>query len=119
VSSAIAKATCRYGAINRASSINGPSFQSSRDSAATGRVVRRIADERLRVYDEPWLPPRTKDVACVQVRREQHVCGRTLRQVLEEAQTLRPSASTTTAMWSACTTTGRTTPTASSCRAAE
>ena len=53
-----------------------------------GRVVCRIADKRLRVDDEPRLAPRTKDVACVQIGRQQHVGRRTLRQFFEEAQTL-------------------------------
>ena len=52
------------------------------------RVIRGIADERLRIDDEPRLPLRAKDVARVEVRHQQNVRRRALRQFLEQAQTL-------------------------------
>jgi hypothetical protein len=44
-----------------------------------GRVVRGVADERLRVNHPPRLPARTKDVPSVQVRRQQHMCRSLVR----------------------------------------
>ena len=44
--------------------------------------------KRFRIDDEPRLPARLKDVPRMQVGREQHVRGRSLRQLVEETKTL-------------------------------
>src|SRR3954469_4483809 len=50
-----------------------------------GRIVRGIAEEWLWIDDEPRLSIRSQDVSGVQVRGEQRVRGRALREFPEEA----------------------------------
>ncbi len=71
---------------------NGPPRLRAQSGAAIqqmlSRIVRGIADERLRVDDQPRLSIRTKDVSGVEVGREERVGGRAVRQFLEEAKPL-------------------------------
>ena len=45
------------------------------------RVIRGIPDEGLRIDDEPWRSTGAKDIPRVQIRRQQHADGRTIRGV--------------------------------------
>ena len=53
-----------------------------------GRIVCRIAGKRLWIDYQPRFPRRWQHVARMQIGCEQHLPGRRVRQLLEEAQTL-------------------------------
>src|SRR5262249_16462387 len=52
------------------------------------RIVGAVANERLGVDDQPWLPYRAQDIPGVQICGQKHIVRRRRRQVLEECHAL-------------------------------